>query len=151
IVENEEEGLKKVSTFLEKNNVQEEDLNHIIEIISTMSFKGGNNKEMSTLEGKIVQDADRLDAIGAIGIARCMCYSGAKGRPIYNPNEDIRDNMTVEEYRSNKGNAINHFHEKLLKLKDNMNTDTGRTLAIGRHRYLETYLEQFYNEWQGKI
>lgn len=151
IIEDEEEGLKKVRAFLEKSNVKEEDIHHIIEIISTMSFKGGNNKEMSTLEGKIVQDADRLDAIGAIGIARCMCYSGVKGRPIYNPNEYIRKNMTVDEYRSNKGNAINHFYEKLLKLKDSMNTNTGKILAQGRHRYLENYLEQFYNEWEGKM
>lgn len=151
LVEDEKEGLNRVRNFLNENKVEEDDMEQVMEIISTMSFKGGNNKKMTTLEGKIVQDADRLDAIGAIGIARCMCYSGAKGRPIYEPNEEIRENMTIEEYRSNKGNAINHFYEKLLKLKDSMNTNTGKKLAEGRHKYMENFLEQFYNEWIGKI
>lgn len=151
LVADEKEGLNRVRSFLNENKVEENDIEHVMEIISTMSFKGGNNKEMKTLEGKIVQDADRLDAIGAIGIARCMCYSGAKGRPIYEPNEEIRENMTIEEYRSNKGNAINHFYEKLFKLKDSMNTNTGKNLAEDRHKYMEKFLEQFYNEWEGKI
>lgn len=152
LVEDEKEGLKKVRDFLEYNKVEQQDVDHVMEIISTMSFKGGNNKkEMSTLEGKIVQDADRLDAIGAIGIARCMCYSGAKGRPIYEPSEVVRENMSIEEYRSSKGNAINHFYEKLLKLKYMMNTDTGKKIAESRHKYLENFLEQFNNEWEGKM
>ena len=151
LIDNEDEGIKKIENFLEENQVDNEDIKHIIEIISTMSYKGGTNKKaMRTLEGKIVQDADRLDAIGAIGIARCMCYTGAKQRPIYEPNENIRENMTLDEYRSNKGNAINHFYEKLLKLKGQMNTKTAKELAEGRHKFLEEFLDNFHMEWNGQ-
>ena len=151
LIDNEDEGIKKIENFLDENQVDNEDIKHIIEIISTMSYKGGTNKKaMRTLEGKIVQDADRLDAIGAIGVARCMCYTGAKQRPIYEPNENIRENMTLDEYRSNKGNAINHFYEKLLKLKDQMNTKTAKELAEGRHKFLEEFLDNFHMEWNGQ-
>lgn len=151
LTNNEGKGLKKIRSFLEENKVDKEDIKHIIEIISTMSYKGGTNKkDMRTLEGKIVQDADRLDAIGAIGVARCMCYTGAKQRPIYEPNENIRENMTLDEYRSNKGNAINHFYEKLLKLKDQMNTKSAKELAKGRHKFLEEFLDNFHMEWNGQ-
>lgn len=151
LIDNEDEGIKKIENFLDENQVDNEDIKHIIEIISTMSYKGGTNKRsMRTLEGKIVQDADRLDAIGAIGVARCMCYTGAKQRPIYEPNENIRENMTLDEYRSNKGNAINHFYEKLLKLKDQMNTKTAKELAEGRHKFLEEFLDNFHMEWNGQ-
>jgi len=147
----EETGINKVKLWLKDNGVDDVTAADILEIITTMSFKGGTQKkEMNTLEGKIVQDADRLDAMGAIGIARVMCYAGFKGRPIHHPDMKPRDNLTLEEYRSGKDTAIMHFYEKLLKLKDTMNTNMGKELAEGRHLFLETYLEQFYAEWDAK-
>lgn len=149
--ENEEVGLQKVEQWLQNHQASDAEIAHVLDIISTMSFKGGHQqKNVSTLEGKIVQDADRLDAIGAIGIARAMAYSGHIGRPIYDPDLQPRENMTLEEYRAGKSSAIMHFYEKLLKLKDLMNTDYAKQLAIGRHHFLEEYLEQFYAEWDAK-
>jgi uncharacterized protein len=144
-----EEGLQKVRAWLEKNRVDRNSSAEIIDIISSMSFRGGNQPPMKTLEGKIVQDADRLDAMGAIGISRTFAYSGFKGRPIYDPGIPPRTSMTPEEYRSGKDTAINHFYEKLLKLKDLMNTDYGKKLAVQRHEFMEAYLEQFFLEWAG--
>ncbi|UJF34188.1 HD domain-containing protein [Paenibacillus hexagrammi] len=123
---------------------------HVLEIISTMSFKGGARPPMRTLEGRVVQDADRLDAIGATGISRVFAYSGWKGRPIHDPSVIVREQMTEEEYRSGNDTAINHFYEKLLKLKERMNTPYARKLAEERHRFMEQFLEQFYDEWEGK-
>lgn len=149
--ENEEVGLQKVEQWLQNHQASDAEIAHVLDIISTMSFKGGHQqKNVSTLEGKIVQDADRLDAIGAIGIARAMAYSGHIGRPIHDPDLQPRENMTLEEYRAGKSSAIMHFYEKLLKLKDLMNTDYAKQLAIGRHHFLEEYLEQFYAEWDAK-
>lgn len=149
--ESEEVGLQKVEQWLQNHQASEAEIAHVLEIVSTMSFKGDyQQKNISTLEGKIVQDADRLDAIGAIGIARAMAYSGHTGRPIHDPALRPREDMTVEEYRSNKGTAILHFYEKLLKLKDLMNTNYAKQLAMGRHRFLEEYLDQFYAEWNAK-
>ncbi|HLR15647.1 MAG TPA: HD domain-containing protein [Bacillota bacterium] len=142
----EAEGLEKVDHFLKKNGVEDRIIRDIHHILSTMSFKGGNREPMNTLEGEIVQDADRLDAIGAIGIARAFAYSGAKGQPIYDPNLSPRDHMTYEEYRYGKSTAINHFYEKLLKLKDGMNTKYGKKLAEERHQFMVKYLEQFFAE-----
>ncbi|MFC7391397.1 HD domain-containing protein [Scopulibacillus cellulosilyticus] len=144
---NEEYGLKKVHHWLIDNHVNEDTRNHVIDIISTMSFKGGGRPPMKTLEGKVVQDADRLDAIGAIGIARTFAYAGAKEQLIYDPALSPRTNMTNEEYRSGNSTAINHFYEKLLKLKDLMNTDYGRKMAAERHRFMENFLNQFFKEW----
>jgi uncharacterized protein len=147
----EEAGLARVRHWLQEHGVEIHDIEHVMEIISTMSFKGGTNKKtMRTLEGQVVQDADRLDAMGAIGIARVMCYSGHKGRPIYDPDLPVREQMSLEEYRYGKDTAINHFYEKLLKLKDLMNTGYGKHLAIGRHKVMEEYLARFYDEWEGK-
>ncbi|MCS6595232.1 HD domain-containing protein [Bacillus cereus] len=149
--QDEETGVNKVKNWMSENGIDEESAAHILEIITTMSFKGGTSKKvMSTLEGKIVQDADRLDAMGAMGISRVMCYSGFKGRPIHHPDMKPRENLTLEEYRSGKDTAIMHFYEKLLKLKDTMNTVTGKEMAEGRHAFLETYLDQFYAEWDAK-
>lgn len=117
-------------------------------IIDTISFKGGHGKPSTNLEAKIVQDADRLDAIGAIGIARCMVYSGHTGRLIHDPDRLPRETMTVEEYRKD-GTAIMHFYEKLLTLKERMNTAYGRQLAEHRHQVLVSYLDEFYAEWDG--
>lgn len=149
--ENEEVGLQKVEQWLQNHQASDAEIAHVLDIISTMSFKGGHQqKNVSTLEGQIVQDADRLDAIGAIGIARAMAYSGHIGRPIHDPDLQPRENMTLEEYRAGKSSSIMHFYEKLLKLKDLMNTDYAKQLAIGRHHFLEEYLEQFYAEWDAK-
>lgn len=147
---NEQLGLKKVSDWMSRHGVAASDAAHVMEIISTMSFKGGGMTPMRTLEGKIVQDADRLDAIGAVGIARVFAYSGAKNRLIHDPMLKPREEMTRAEYRKGDGTGINHFYEKLLKLKDLMNTDFAKKMAEERHRFMENYLHQFYQEWDGK-
>jgi len=105
---------------------------------------------MSTKEGMIVQDADRLDAIGAIGVARAFAYGGHKNRALYNPEESVTLHQSFEDYKKNTGSTITHFHEKLLLLKDRMNTDAGKKMAEGRHRYMLAFLEQFHAEWEGK-
>lgn len=144
-------GLQKVQTWLAINGLETQDQDHIMDIIEHLSFKGGNQTQtVSTLEGQVVQDADRLDALGAIGIARTMAYSGHTGRPIHDPAMHPREQLTLEEYRSGQDTAIMHFYEKLLKLKDRMNTTTAKELAQERHQFLETYLEQFYAEWEAE-
>jgi uncharacterized protein len=151
IVGDEQAGLNKVSNWLKGQGVDPQIHDHIMEIISTMSFKGGTNQStMKTIEGKVVQDADRLDAMGAIGIARTMCYSGFKGRPIHDPNILPREQMTLEEYRNGKDTAINHFYEKLLKLKTRINTETAKQMAESRHQFLTDYLQRFLQEWEGE-
>ncbi|WP_017726955.1 HD domain-containing protein [Halalkalibacterium ligniniphilum] len=147
VVENEQEGLQSIVTWLKDYDVNEKDIKHIMEIIQMISFKGGNGVPLKTKEAMVVQDADRLDAIGAIGIARTFTYAGSKGQPIYDPMLPVRDNMSVEEYRKGRSSAIHHFYEKLLKLKDLMNTDEGKRLAQERHRFMEQFLDQFYLEW----
>ena len=143
-------ALKELKKFLTSIEVTPEQIEAIVSIITRMSFKNHQEKQELSLEGKVVQDADRLDAIGAIGIARVMCYSGSTGRPIHKPEMKPRENLTPEEYRNGESTAIMHFYEKLLKLKDLMNTDYGKKLAKGRHEFLELYLKQFYAEWDGK-
>ncbi|MED5018904.1 HD domain-containing protein [Paenibacillus chibensis] len=141
-----EAGLDKVRGWLRDHTDDQELTGRVMEIISTMSYNGGNNPPMTTLEGQVVQDADRLDALGAIGIARTFAYSGAKGRIIHDPG--LSDEAQAQEdYRSNHKTAIYHFYEKLLKLKDLMNTPYARELAEQRHAFMEQYLEQFYSEW----
>lgn len=149
LVDDPEAGMKRTENWMLENDATEEEAAHVMEIISTLSFKGGAGKPMTTLEGKVVQDADRLDAIGAIGIARTFVYSGKKGRPMYDPNIPVRQEMTPEEYRNGKDTAINHFHEKLLKLKDLLNTDSGLAIAERRHAFMEEFLERFDREWNG--
>ncbi|MDO4814310.1 MAG: HD domain-containing protein [Gemella sp.] len=145
-----EDANTRLINFLDSQELPSEDTKHILEIIRGISFKGGHNSVNLSLEGKIVQDADRLDAIGAIGIARTMAYSGNKGRLIHDPSMKARENMTLEEYRSGQDTAIMHFYEKLLKLKDLMNTETGKKLAQHRHWFMLDYLEEFYAEWNGE-
>jgi uncharacterized protein len=146
--ESKEAGLQKVHTWLTTCLENQEQINHIMNIIETMSFSGGGGEPMATLEGQVVQDADRLDAIGAIGIARVFVFSGAKGRPIYDPQVAPREESLKEEYRDyTKGTAINHFYEKLLKLKYTMNTAYGRKIAEERHDFMLSFLDQFYKEW----
>lgn len=143
-----EEGLDKVHSWLTEHITDKEAIRHVMLIIETMSFSGGGGAPMTTLEGQVVQDADRLDALGAIGISRVMVFSGAKGRPVYDPEMTPREASLQKEYRDySKGTAINHFYEKLLKLKDLMNTSYGRKLAEERHDFMLNYLEQFYKEW----
>lgn len=146
-----ESGLLKVRNWLEEQQLQQDELEHIMEIISNMSYNGGTNPPMRTLEGQVVQDADRLDAIGAIAIARTFQYAGWKGHPIHDPNLPPRESMTAEEYRNGKTTAINHFYEKLLKLKDRVNTPSAKVIAEERHRYMQQYVERFYKEWDGLI
>jgi uncharacterized protein len=137
--------------WLEMLHVDGETIDHVCEIVGGLSFKGaGEPTPMGTLEGKVVQDADRLDALGAIGIARAFAYGGHKAREIHNPEVSPTLHATFEEYRTAVGTTINHFHEKLLLLKDRMNTRSGRALAEKRHRFMEEFLERFHREWEGK-
>jgi uncharacterized protein len=144
-------GPKTARTFLESENVAPTTIDHVIAIIENISFKGGRvERKFSSIELDIVQDADRLDAIGAIGIARTFNYGGFKNRALYHPEITPNLSMTKEEYKNNEAPTINHFYEKLLLLKDKMNTQTGKQIAQERHRYMEGFLEQFYAEWEGK-
>ncbi|MZH05116.1 MAG: HD domain-containing protein [Nitrospinae bacterium] len=136
--------------FLNSHNVDPDLSDSVVEIISTVSYKGaGVATPMKTLEGKIVQDADRLDAIGALGIARTFAYGGYKNRLIYHPDEKPVLHESYEDYKKNEGHTINHFYEKLLLLKERMNTNTGKKIAEGRHQFMQSYLDQFYREWDG--
>lgn len=141
-------GPKVARDFLQQQEVSEEIIDHVVKIIENISFKGGNEKrKFDSTELDIVQDADRLDAIGAIGIARTFNYGGFKGRALYDPQIEPNLNLSKEEYKASNAPTINHFYEKLLLLKDRMNTKTGRNLAEERHRFMEVFLEQFYKEW----
>lgn len=144
-------GSKVARAFLESKNVDAVTINHVVAIIDNVSFKGGKMKRTFTSkELDVVQDADRLDAIGAIGIARTFNYGGFKNNAIYDPNVLPELNMSKDEYKKGNGTTINHFYEKLLLLKDRMNTQTGRQIAEQRHQFMEQYLEQFYAEWSGE-
>ena len=146
----ESKGPKIAAEFLKTQEVSEEETAHVIKIIENVSFKGGNEAQtFNSIELQIVQDADRLDAIGAIGIARTFNYGGFKGRALHDPEIKPNLKMTKEEYKSSTAPTINHFYEKLLLLKDLMNTETGLKIAEERHRFMEQYLEQFYKEWDG--
>ncbi|WP_297333291.1 HD domain-containing protein [Flavobacterium sp.] len=137
--------------FLESEGAPEGVISHVENIIKNISFKGGNfERAFNSAELQIVQDADRLDALGAIGIARTFNYGGFKNRTLYNPEIAPQLNMTKEEYKNNNAPTLNHFYEKLLLLKDRMNTRTGKEMAEARHRYMEGFLSQFYAEWEGE-
>lgn len=144
-------GPKTARAFLESQNASEEVMQHVIAIIENISFKGGNfEKEFHSKELEIVQDADRLDALGAIGIARAFNYGGFKNRTLYNPAIQPSLSMSKEEYKNSNGTTLNHFYEKLLLLKDKMNTETGKRIALERHNYMQNFLSQFYAEWDGE-
>ena len=133
--------------FMNSVELDEEFQKQVIEIIFSVSFKANETVTPKTIEGKIVQDADRLDAIGAIGIARAFAYGGHKNSPLYNPDEKPMENMDFEMYKKHRGSTINHFYEKLLKLKDMINTETGRKIALVRDAFMKEFLVEFYKEW----
>jgi len=146
----EEIGPKIAGDFLKSIEVDEEVIEHVQQIIRSMSFKSSFDKSIfSSEEMKVVQDADRLDAIGAIGIARAFNYGGFKNREMYNPETEPNFNLTKEAYKNSAAPTINHFYEKLLLLKDLMNTETAQKIAVERHAFMELYLEQFAAEWNG--
>ena len=143
-------GPKRAKEWLDSLGLDSSIVDHVGQIIANISFKGAAVEQPPlSLEGKVVQDADRLDAMGAIGIARAFAYGGAKGRAIYDPAVPPAEHRTAEAYLKSGGHTINHFYEKLLLLKDRMNTATGRAVAETRHAVMEDYLRQFYEEWEG--
>lgn len=145
-------GPRKAQLFLEEMDLPEDVVAHVIRIIENVSFKGGNfSSTFHSKELDVVQDADRLDAMGAIGIARTFNYGGYKNRPLYDPSIAPNLNLTVEEYKNSTAPTINHFYEKLFLLKDLMNTQTGRKMAEERHQFMEEFLKQFYAEWDDDI
>ena len=147
----EEIGPVQARTFLASIGVEASVTDHVEQIIRNISFKGGNvERTFHSPELDVVQDADRLDAIGAIGIARTFNYGGFRNRPLYDPAIPPRYNMDKETYKNAEAPTINHFYEKLLLLKDRMNTEKGRAMAEERHRFMEAFLEHFYKEWEGE-
>ncbi len=146
-----EVGPQKASEFLRSIKVEEPIILHVEQIIRNMSFRSGlGSVQFNSSEMNIVQDADRLDAMGAIGIARTFTYGGFKNREIFNPEIAPQTDMTKEEYKNSTAPSINHFYEKLLLLRDKMNTETGKSLASTRHEFMLAYLEQFDQEWNGR-
>lgn len=141
-------GPREAEHLLLEEGASIEVIKQVVDIVSTISYKGAGVKtEMLTLSGKCVQDADRLDAIGAIGIARCFAYGGHAGRQMYDPEEPPEMHVTADAYKASKGHSLNHFYEKLFLLKDRMNTETGKAMAVERHRFMEQYVAQFLKEW----
>jgi uncharacterized protein len=148
---NEDIGPQKAKAFLETQSVDAEVITHVVNIIKNVSYKGGHNKDkFRSVELNIVQDADRLDAIGAIGIARTFNFGGFKNNPLYDPEVPANPHQSKEEYKKSNSPTINHFYEKLLLLKDNMHTKTARDIALHRHEFMVNYLNQFYKEWNGE-
>ena len=142
-------GYANARGFMESEGVPEDIRERVVHAISQVSFKGTDTMVPDTVEGMVVQDADRMDAIGAIGIARAFAYGGSRGRAMHIPGEGPRIGMDAEEYHSNVGTTVNHFHEKLLLLKDMMNTETARRMAGDRHEYMVAFLDEFMAEWDG--
>ena len=136
--------------FLLQNNVDQAVVEQICQMIEEISFVGTDTVVPQTLEGRCVQDADRLDAIGAIGVARAFAFGGNHNRLMYDPNDAPKLNMTKEQYRSSKSNTINHFYEKLFHLAELMNTPTAKAIAHERHCYMQQFVEQFLAEWNGE-
>lgn len=148
--ENESDGLKVVYDFLNSQSLQTETIDWVIDIVKNVSYKGAGVKDkVQSIEGKIVQDADRLDAIGAVGVGRTFAFGGKFGNEMHNPGISVKMHQNFHEYKNSKGTTINHFHEKLLLLKDRMNTNTAKEMAIERHKFMEQFLKQFHDEWDG--
>lgn len=147
----EEIGPKTAREYLSLQNLPQDIIEHVENIVRHISFKGAiEGQKWMSPELAVVQDADRLDAIGAIGIARTFNYGGHKGRGLYDPNIKPNLEMSKEEYKNSTAPTLNHFYEKLLLIKNLMNTETGKAMAAGRHQFMEQYLEQFYAEWEGE-
>jgi uncharacterized protein len=145
-------GPKVARELLSQYGASQKVIDHVCDIIASMSFKGaGVETYMQTIEGKVVQDADRLDALGAIGIARAFAFGGHQNRPIHNPEQKPTLHLTKEEYFQSAGPTVNHFYEKLLLLKDRMNTTLGRAIAHDRHQFMKAYLNRFFQEWEGDL
>ncbi|MDD5726355.1 MAG: HD domain-containing protein [Patescibacteria group bacterium] len=144
-------GAKVSREWLTQINAPVDVIDHVCEIVGTLSYKGaGVPDKMKTIEGQIVQDADRLDAIGAIGIARCFAYGGHKNRPLYDPEVKLVNHATFEEYKNKEGTAFNHFYEKLFLLKDRLNTQAAKKIAQGRHEFMQEFVDRFLKEWNGQ-
>lgn len=145
-------GPRTARVFLESQQVDPAETEHIVNIIKHMSFKNSlGENSFTSPEMQVVQDADRLDAIGAIGIARVFSFGGFKGNPIHDPTMKPKLNMSKEEYKKSNGTSLNHFYEKLFLLKDKMNTPTGKAIAQSRHDYMQMYVERFYQEFEGEV
>lgn len=143
-------GPKTAAVWLEGLSVSKNVIDHVCDIIQTVSFKGaGVVTPMKTLEGKVVQDADRLDAIGALGIARCFAYGGSKGRSMYDPEQKVELHQTAQSYKKSNSPSLNHFYEKLFLIKDRINTKTARSIAQERHEYMKNFVDTFLAEWNG--
>lgn len=147
----ETEGPRQAETLLNSLSVEIEIINQVKAIIKEISFKGADvETPMSTFEGEIVQDADRLDALGAVGIARTFAYGGKAKRPMHDPDSNAESHSSFADYKNSKSSSVNHFYEKLLLLKDRMNTDIAKVIAQHRHEYMQNFLNEFYSEWDGK-
>lgn len=147
----EEAGPRAARAWLERLELPEPTIAHICAIVAGVSFKGaGVPTPMASREGMVVQDADRLDALGAIGIARAFAYGGSRGRTLHDPDAPPRPHASFAQYRSNTGPTINHFYEKLLLLQERMHTPTARHIAAARHAFMEQFLQQFLAEWEGR-
>ncbi len=143
---------KAAQQWLQSLDVWQEDIEQVIHIVDSISYKWAHvENKMTSKEWLIVQDADRLDAIGAVGIARCFAYWWSKQRPLRDPESQAELHTTAEAYKSSHSGSINHFYEKLLLLKDIMNTDTAKQIAQWRHAYMEWFLTQFFAEWEGTL
>lgn len=143
-------GPRAARLWLQEQGTEEELIVAVCDIIARLSYKGaGVSTDMPTLEGRVVQDADRLDAIGAIGIARAFAYGGHAGRLLYHPDQPPILHTSAESYHKSQGHTLNHFYEKLLLLKDRMQTETGKQFALDRHRYMEGFVTEFLAEWNG--
>ena len=149
--DNDKEGSVLSEKWLQGLKVEQSIIDQVCHIVSEVSFKGaGVKNKIKSIEGMVVQDADRLDALGAIGIARAFAYGGYKQREIYNPDKKFKFHRTFSSYKKNQGTSINHFYEKLLLLKDLMNTKSAKKIAQHRHKIMEKYLSEFYQEWEAK-
>ncbi|MCB0478256.1 MAG: HD domain-containing protein [Crocinitomicaceae bacterium] len=149
VEDHESETDKRIREILGRENISQSIVDEVLHIAHNISYKGANvANKITSLEGKIVQDADRLDAIGAIGIARAFAYGGNKNRAIYLPTQKPTMHESFDAYKNDEGHTINHFYEKLLLLKDKMNTETGKKIAQERHDFMQNFLDQFYAEWE---
>jgi uncharacterized protein len=150
LVDDEEMATKRLRGWLEDRGLDRRDVEHVLGIARTLSFRGGCGPAMSSLEGEVVQDADRLDSLGAIGLARTLAFGGTIGRPLHEPGVPPRFGMSAEEYRAHLSTSINHIRERLLVLSERLNTAYARELAQEREAYVIGFLERFEDEWHGR-